>query len=158
MSECVYKHTTPDGRAYIGIATEPPTIRWANGKGYKDNPDFWKCICEVGWDNIQHEILAKCSNSHDARKLETKLIEQYNTLAPNGFNRRCDNKNSYVRRKAETGRRYGRSTVLDYWPDENRYKVYRLQCDCGKIFVRHVFDFDENLNCGCFDEKMKPFT
>jgi hypothetical protein len=132
---------------------EPPTIRWANGKGYKDNPDFWKCICEVGWENIKHEIVANGLDSGEARKLETKLILQHNTLTPNGFNRRCDHAKPYVPRKKEVGRRFGHTTVLDYFPDENRYKVYELRCDCGNVFRCHVFDLKENQSCGCFDKQ-----
>ena len=29
---CVYRHTVPDGRKYIGIAEMPVRVRWANGK------------------------------------------------------------------------------------------------------------------------------
>ena len=149
MSECVYRHIAPDGRVYIGIAQEPAKIRWANGKGYKDNPEFWKCISEVGWDNIEHEIVATGLDRHSARKLELELIQKHGCLYPNGFNRRADDGHSYIRKKKEVGRRYGYCEVMDYWPDENRFKVYRLRCECGSIFKCHVLDLVDDINCGC---------
>lgn len=150
MTECVYRHTAPDGRMYIGIAQEPPTIRWAKGKGYKNNPEFWKCICEVGWENIEHEVLFSGLNSWDARKIESELIEKYGCLVPNGFNRRRDNPEvNRVKHKVEVGRKYGHGTVLNYWPDENGYKVYKLRCECGNEFRCHVFDLTDDTNCGC---------
>lgn len=146
---CVYRHTAPDGRMYIGIA-ENPKIRWANGKGYKDNPAFWECIQSVGWENIRHEILADGLDSREARRQETELIERCGTLAPNGFNRRRDNPEiNSVKHKVEVGRKYGHATVIDYWPDENRMKVYRMRCKCGKEFRCKWFEISEDLSCGC---------
>ena len=153
MSECVYKHTAPDGRVYIGIAQEPAHIRWANGKGYKNNPEFWECICEVGWDNISHEIVATGLYKYEARKIESELIEKYDCLSPKGFNRRRDDGHSYVSHKKEVGRKYGHGIVLNYWPDKNRYKVYKLKCECGNEFTCHVFDLTDDINCGCQTNK-----
>ena len=152
-SECVYRHTAPDGRMYIGIAQEPATIRWANGKGYKNNPEFWKCICEVGWDAIKHEILASGLEKSEAFELEREYIDLYGTLAPNGFNRCRDNPDvNRVKHKKEVGRKYGHGTVLNYWPDKDGWKVYRLRCECGKIFDCHWRDLTEDTNCGCRNE------
>lgn len=153
MSECVYRHIAPDGRVYIGIAQEPAHIRWANGNGYKDNPEFWECICEVGWDNITHEIVATGLYKSEARKIESGLIEKHDCLSPKGFNRRRDDGHSYVSHKKEVGRKYGHGTVLNYWPDKNGYKVYKLKCECGNEFTCHVFDLTDDINCGCLTDK-----
>ena len=153
MSECVYRHTAPDGRMYIGIAQEPPKIRWANGKGYKNNPEFWKCICDVGWSAIKHEILASGLSRGEALKVELELIDLYGTLTPNGFNRRRDDPevNRYKHKK-EVGCKYGHGTVVNYWPDEEGWKVYTLRCECGNLFKCHVFDLSDDTSCGCRDE------
>ncbi len=144
---CVYRHTAPDGRMYIGIAQDPK-IRWANGKGYKENKEFWKCICEVGWDNIEHEILFRDLESWDARKIESKLIDLYGTLQPNGFNRCRDNPEiNRVKHKKEVGRVYGQSTVIDYWPDKEGMKVYKMRCSCGSFFVCKWEEITKNLCC-----------
>lgn len=31
---CVYKHTSPSGKVYVGITKLKPKYRWNNGKGY----------------------------------------------------------------------------------------------------------------------------
>lgn len=155
MSKCVYRHTAPDGRVYIGIAQEPPNIRWSGGNGYKSNPEFWKCICEVGWDNITHEILETGLTPREARKIESDLIAKHDCLHPNGFNRRFDDGHSYVSHKKEVGRKYGHGIVLNYWPDKSGYKIYKLRCVCGNVFLRHVFDLADDTNCGCLSENSK---
>jgi hypothetical protein len=150
---CVYKHTSPDGRSYIGIAQEPAKIRWSNGKGYKDNPVFWKCICDVGWENIRHEILHTGLDKHEALKLETKLIKELETLVPHGFNRRWDNPRvNSIKHKVEIGNKRGFSVVLNYWPDKEGYKVYELECECGNVFVCKGRDITDDLSCGCRKE------
>lgn len=56
---CVYKHTTPNGKVYIGQTKKTIQNRWKNGKGYTCHHHgwFWKAIEKYGWDNIEHEIL-----------------------------------------------------------------------------------------------------
>lgn len=145
----VYKHTAPDGRAYIGIA-QNPEIRWANGKGYKDNPPFWECIQSEGWDNITHEILYTGLDSRSARKKESELIDLYGTLTPNGFNRCLDRPEiNRVKHKVEVGRKIGHAHVIDYWPDKERMKVYLLRCECGVEFVCKWENLSDDLSCGC---------
>ena len=149
-SWCVYKHTAPDGRSYIGIALEPAKLRWANGKGYKDNVIFQECINKVGWENVEHEILYTGLSKRDALKLETRLIAEYNTLTPNGFNRRRDNPEiNRVKHKVEVSRRYGFSTVVNYWPDKDGYKEYKMKCECGNLFICKWDEITDDLNCGC---------
>ena len=74
-SYCVYKHTAPSGRVYIGISCNPEK-RWNNGKGYKYNPYFWRCIKKYGWENIKHEILFDKLTLEKAKQLEIELIEE----------------------------------------------------------------------------------
>lgn len=149
-SWCVYRHTVPDGRMYIGVAMEPANSRWQNGKGYRSNPEFWKCICEVGWDNIAHEIVISGLDSRGARKLESELIDLYGTMFPNGFNRRVDGcGKSYKYRKKEVGRMYGRVTVVDYWADSDGMKKYEMRCSCGRFFCVRWDEITDDLSCGC---------
>lgn len=54
---CVYKHTSPSNKVYIGITSQEPERRWKNGNGYKKNLYFTKAIKKYGWDNFAHEIL-----------------------------------------------------------------------------------------------------
>ena len=54
---CVYKHTCPNGKVYIGITCQKPEQRWRHGKGYKRNALFFRAINKYEWENIKHEIL-----------------------------------------------------------------------------------------------------
>lgn len=72
----VYKHTTPNGKNYIGITCTTPKQRWRNGKGYKENSYFDKAIKKYGWENIQHEILFEELTHDQACQKEIELIEK----------------------------------------------------------------------------------
>ena len=54
---CVYRHTLPDGRYYIGITSQTPEGRWKNGFGYENQRKFFEEILAFGWNNIRHEII-----------------------------------------------------------------------------------------------------
>lgn len=34
---CIYKHTSPSNKSYIGITSMNPLDRWKNGNGYSHN-------------------------------------------------------------------------------------------------------------------------
>ena len=71
---CVYKHTLPDGRCYIG-ATNRGKERWGyEGCNYRNHPLFYSLICQIGWSNIKHEILTENLSKEDAQRLEKQLI------------------------------------------------------------------------------------
>lgn len=74
---CVYKHTAPNGRVYIGITCNNPLKRWANGKGYKNNDYFMKSITKYGWENFTHEILYENLTEPEAKIKEIELIKKY---------------------------------------------------------------------------------
>ena len=86
---CVYKHTTPSGKVYIGITSQKPERRWRNGNGYKHGKcvAFWNAIKKYGWDNITHEILEKNLSNEDACEKEKQYIKQYQSTNPKfGYN------------------------------------------------------------------------
>ena len=69
----VYIHTNKvNGKRYIGVTEKKPEERWANGKGYKNNPYFTAAIQKYGWDNFDHFILEV-----DSRELMFQLEQQY---------------------------------------------------------------------------------
>jgi hypothetical protein len=52
MSWCIYKHTSPTGKCYIGQTKQTPDRRWRNGLGYtRDNCDthFARAIKPLGF-------------------------------------------------------------------------------------------------------------
>lgn len=88
MKYCVYKHTSPNGKVYIGITSRNPLSRWKNGHGYKNNPHFWNAIVKYGWDNFKHEILFDGLTKDEACEKEVELIAKYKSNEYQfGFNR-----------------------------------------------------------------------
>lgn len=73
----VYKHTSPNGKVYIGITKEKPEYRWRNGEGYKPNVHFYGAIQKYGWDNFKHEILFTGLTKDQACEKEKQLIAEY---------------------------------------------------------------------------------
>ena len=76
---CVYIHTAPNGKKYVGITCKKPEWRWRNGKGYLQNTHFTAAIQKYGWDNITHEIVADGLSKADACAMEQHLIKKYKT-------------------------------------------------------------------------------
>ena len=84
---CVYKHTSPSGKVYIGITSINPLKRWKKGNGYRSNQHFWRSICAYGWDAFTHEILMEGLSKEEASEAEMKLIEKYKSNDPeHGYN------------------------------------------------------------------------
>ena len=85
---CVYKHTSPSGKVYIGLTCQsPPEKRWQNGNGYKQCSRFWNAIKKYGWDNFDHEIIFSQLSFDDACAKEKEFIALYNSTNPEyGYN------------------------------------------------------------------------
>ena len=69
---CVYKHTTPSGKVYIGITCRNPKTRWGYGSGYKSQV-FDRAIKKYGWKNIKHEIVLTGLTEQEASAKEREL-------------------------------------------------------------------------------------
>lgn len=90
---CVYKHTSPSYKIYIGI-TNNIDRRWGrDGKDYKpkngrnQNLPFWNAIQKYGWGNFKHEVLADNLTKEKAEQYERALIKQYDCRNRNiGYN------------------------------------------------------------------------
>ena len=79
---CVYKHTSPSGKVYIGIAKDIKH-RWRNkGSGYKGSTRIANAIKKYGWDNIKHEILFSELTKEDACQKEIELIKIFKSTDP----------------------------------------------------------------------------
>lgn len=84
---CVYKHTSPSGKVYIGITGQEPEARWRDGKGYISNEYFYRAICKYGWENFDHQILFENLTKMDACNQEINMIALYDSANPNkGYN------------------------------------------------------------------------
>ena len=74
---CVYRHTSPSGKVYVGITKQAPERRWQNGFGYSQNKLFTRAIEKYGWDSFKHEVLQKDLTKEEAEKLERELIAKH---------------------------------------------------------------------------------
>lgn len=101
----VYKHTSPDGKVYIGCTGSKPEERW--NKGYQHNNDLSSAIDKFGWDNFDHAIIASGMNETDAYDLEKELIREYDSSNPKyGYNKSIGGKiNSGIKRTDEYRRK-----------------------------------------------------
>lgn len=76
---CVYMHTFPNGKRYIGQTCQKPERRWNNnGNGYlgkRKNGEYKQplianAIQKYGWENVQHEILFDNLTHKEANRIE----------------------------------------------------------------------------------------
>ena len=88
MKFCVYVHTSPKGKRYVGQTCSVPQVRWGkNGSQYNTNKHFFAAITKYGWDNFTHSIVAEGLTQEEADALEKHLIQQYNSTDANyGYN------------------------------------------------------------------------
>ena len=77
----IYKHTAPNGMAYIGQTITSLETRSGRKSGcnYRSQERFYSAIQEFGWDNFKHEILLTVGTKEMANKAEEAMIVGYNT-------------------------------------------------------------------------------
>ena len=73
---CIYKHTSPSGKVYIGQTYKKNlNDRWgSNGNGYKKCEVFERAIQKYGWKNFKHEILVQGLTKKEADEAEMTYI------------------------------------------------------------------------------------
>ena len=76
---CVYVHTSPSGKKYVGTTSQSVDARWKNGWGYYTQPIFYRAILKYSFENFKHEIIKADLSKEDAISLEKELIKKYNT-------------------------------------------------------------------------------
>ena len=109
----VYKHTSPNGKMYIGI-TNDIKRRW-QGEGreyFHSSPHFAEAIKFYGWNNIKHEILHQNLTKQEAEQLEIKYIEEYQLRNP---------EKGYNLAKGGTGGNNKPTTKVDMYSLEGNY-------------------------------------
>ena len=74
----VYCHYFPNGKVYVGLTCHCDDIEEKrfghNGYKYNKQPLVYRAIQKYGWDNIQHEIIAKYVSRESAVNIEKDLI------------------------------------------------------------------------------------
>lgn len=115
---CVYKHTSPSGKVYIGITNQKPEHRWRNGTKYTHNEHFTAAIEMYGWDNFAHEIIANKLTRSEAVEMEIALIAKYKSnqreygynITPGGDHYRHTKESRQKIGQAGRGRRHTEET------------------------------------------------
>lgn len=82
---CLYRHTSPSGKAYIGITNDYTRRCDEHQRADGSSPKFHRAIRKYGWDNFTHEILATGMTESEASELEIACIAKWNTVA-DGYN------------------------------------------------------------------------
>ena len=78
---CVYIHTFPNGKVYIGVTCKKPEHRWgSDGRGYTQCLRVYNAIQKYGWNNVNHEILFVGLSKTDAELKEIRLISEYKSI------------------------------------------------------------------------------
>ncbi|AGE53498.1 GIY-YIG catalytic domain-containing endonuclease [Acanthocystis turfacea Chlorella virus GM0701.1] len=83
---CIYK-LSYEGKSYIG-QTNCTRKRFRKHRTDPGCRYLYNAIQKHGWDKFSKEILFKNLTLDEANIIEDEMIEQYNSLAPNGFNLR----------------------------------------------------------------------
>lgn len=76
-----------NGKQYVGQSWDV-TYRWSSHKSEKRYMKFplYNAIRKYGWHNFDKTILVRVANQEDLDMYESKLIESFNTMTPNGYN------------------------------------------------------------------------
>lgn len=96
----VYKHTSPEGKCYIG-QTRKLGRRWSakSGSGYEGSTKFCDAIKKFGWENFTHEILEdNIQTQEEALEREEYWIAFYDSYH-NGYNGTPGGKNGRIEKR-----------------------------------------------------------
>jgi group I intron endonuclease len=180
---CVYKHTSPSGKVYIGITSQKPEKRWANGAGYKNNQYFNRAIQKYGWSSFDHEILFVNITKEDAVSKEKELINLYKSNNPLfGYNissggeggaegivvsdkerlRRSEHAKTYI---GSNNPNYGNHKLAGesnpFFGKEHSEQTKQLLSDLAKErwnneeYKKHMCEVHKNINIGASNPRAK---
>lgn len=118
---CVYIHTAPNGKMYIGQTSQKPEARWNNGRGYcrrikgkYAQPLMARAVHKIPWEYWEHEVVYEGLTAEEANLYEEWLIYLGWTDNPEyGYNIRKGGSNGGL--SEETKKKIG---------DANRGKVH----------------------------------
>ena len=144
----VYKHTSPEGKVYIGCTSLTPERRWNNG--YQHNREFDEDIERLGWDNFEHEIISSSMSEADAYDLEKELIHKYNSTDPDrGYNKSTGGKYSYgFRHSEDTKRKLSemKQGERNYWYGKHHTEDTKRKISISHIGKHHTEDTKRKLS------------
>ena len=149
---CVYVHIVPNDKKYYGM-TKNVKKRWrSNGRGYKQNINFYSDIITYGWDNIKHLIIADNLTKEEAELLEEELIRENRTYdSEYGYNKYIGNKRTDEQKEA-------RSEAISGINHHNAKKVICITTmmvfDCIEEAADY-YSINQSSICSCCKGKRK---
>ena len=120
---CIYKHTCPNGKVYIGQTGQKPEKRYGrDGCKYEGCTAFYNAIQKYGWDNIEHEILCNDLTLEEANIKEAEFIQLYQSYNRKyGYNLRLGGNNGT--HSEETKIKMSKWQIGKVLSDETRKKI-----------------------------------
>jgi group I intron endonuclease len=87
----VYLHKNKlNNKCYVGSTLQSPKRRWRKSdksyNSYKNCVVFYRALQKYGWESFETTILENNVPETELAKIEEKYINQYNCVAPNGYN------------------------------------------------------------------------
>lgn len=82
----VYKHTAPNGKAYVGLTKDYQARNRCHKHGATGCAAFVAAVKKHGWDSFTHEVLIENLDLVAANFFERLFIVAENTMAPAGYN------------------------------------------------------------------------
>jgi group I intron endonuclease len=93
---CVYVHTFPNGKKYVGITSKKVNVRWQNGTGYRRSQLVRNAIEKYGWENVEHEVILTDLTEEEAYQAEKDTIAKLKTIDIHfGYNMNSGGKDYY---------------------------------------------------------------
>lgn len=87
---CAYKLTSPSNKSYVGVTKKTAQERFEKHKehalGKRDAGALYSALRKYGPDTFTLEVLVVLDDWQELLELEKQLIQQFNTLSPNGYN------------------------------------------------------------------------
>ena len=150
---CVYKHTSPSGKVYIGITSMKPEQRWKNGDGYKTQV-FYRAIQKYGWDNFKHEVLFEGLTKNEAESKEINLIKEYNS-ANCEFGYNIDNGGNTIGTHSEITRRKMSEHMLGDTRNKGRVHTEKSRENMSKAHIGNRLTDEVKIKLSKFNSGKK---
>lgn len=143
---CIYKHTSPSGKSYIGMTKQGEKRFGKDGNGYKNQKKFYNAIKKYGWNNFQHEIIEDHLSFEQACFGEQMYIEIYDSI-DNGYN-------IYV--GGEGAQEVGNKPIVQLLPSLEPVNIFKSVSYCTKELGFKSFTTvsnwckDNQIHCGYY--------
>lgn len=150
---CVYKHTSPNDKIYVGITSRNPLKRWDSGYGYYRHTHFYNSILKYGWNNFKHEIVCENLSKEEACEMEIELIAKYKSNNREyGYNQSLGDECNFLGKKhsletkqkiseANKGRKFSKEHLQKL---SNSHKGQVSWCKGKKLSKEHAQKAREN--------------